>query len=69
MTIESEIAAPLEEAQNKFKNVEIGSYPFFRQGKIGVSIVMRSTEEDLILNCYKYIKNFTKKKKINQIQI
>jgi len=69
LTVESEIAAPLEKVQNRFKEVEIGSYPFFRQGKIGVSIVIRSTEEDLILDCYKDIKNFIEKKKINQIQI
>ena len=69
MTVESEIAAPLEKVQNKFKDVEIGSYPFFRQGKIGVSIVIRSTEEDLISDCYRDIKNFTKEKKINQIEI
>ena len=68
-TVESEIAVSLEKTQNKFKNVEIGSYPFFRQGKIGVSIVIRSTEEDLISDCYRDIKNFTKKKKINHIQI
>ena len=68
-TVESEIADPLEKVQNKFKDVEIGSYPFFRQGNIGVSIVIRSTEEDLILDCYKDIKNFIEKKKINQIQI
>ena len=42
-TVESEIAKPLENVQNKFKDIEIGSYPFFRLGKIGVSIVMRST--------------------------
>ena len=69
MTVESEIAAPLEKVQNKFKDVEIGSYPFFRQGKIGVSIVIRSTEEDLISDCYRDIKNFTKEKKINQLEI
>jgi len=69
MTVESEIAASLEEVQNKFKDVEIGSYPFFRNGKIGVSIVIRSTEKNLILDCYKHIKNFTKKKKINYMQI
>ena len=36
ITVESEIAKPLEDIQNKFKNIEIGSYPFFRKGKIGV---------------------------------
>ena len=47
-TVESEIAKPLENIQNKFKNIEIGSYPFFRMGKVGVSIVMRSTEKNKI---------------------
>ena len=42
-TVESEIAKSLEVAQHKFKKTEIGSYPFFRLGKIGVSIVIRST--------------------------
>jgi len=63
-TVESEIAEPLERVQNKFKDIEIGSYPFFRKGKVGVSIVIRSTEEKLISICYKDIKNFIKKKRI-----
>ena len=41
-TVESEIASSLKKTQNKYKSVEIGSYPFFRKGKIGVSIVLRS---------------------------
>ncbi len=69
ITVESEIASSLEKVQKEFKDVEIGSYPFFRQGKIGVSIVIRSTEEALISDCYKNIENFIKKKKINQIEI
>ena len=44
-TVESEIAKSLEKVQNQFENVEIGSYPFFRLGKIGVSIVIRSTDK------------------------
>ena len=63
-TIESEIATPLEKVQNKFKNVEIGSYPFFRFGKIGVSLVIRSTEKKQIDACYKQIVDFLKKKKL-----
>ena len=63
-TVESEIAEPLERVQNKFKDIEIGSYPFFKQGKVGVSIVIRSTEENLISICYKDIEDFIKKKKI-----
>ena len=67
ITVESEIAKPLEDIQNKFKNIEIGSYPFFRKGKIGVSIVMRSTEKNLIGVCAKQIVNLVKKKKIKII--
>jgi len=42
-TVESNISKSLGEIQKKYKkNVEIGSYPFFRLGKIGVAIVTRS---------------------------
>ena len=43
-TVESNISKKLGLIQKKYKRtVEIGSYPFFRLGKIGVSIVSRST--------------------------
>ena len=43
-TVESNIAKNLSALQKKYKKfVDIGSYPFFRMGKIGVSIVSRST--------------------------
>ena len=67
-TVESEIAKSLEEAQNQFKNVEIGSYPFFRLGRIGVSIVIRSTEKKQINDCCKQIVSFLKKKEIHIIE-
>ena len=42
-TVESNISKQLENIQKKYKqSVDIGSYPFFRLGKIGVSIVTRS---------------------------
>ena len=63
-TVESEIAKSLEDIQNKFNNIEIGSYPFFRMGKVGVSIVMRSTEKSQIDDCSKQIISFIQKKKI-----
>jgi len=66
-TVESEIAGPLENVQNKYNDVEIGSYPFFKQGKVGVSIVLRSSDKNLISECYKDIKDFIKKKKIGTI--
>jgi len=66
-TVESEIAVPLEKVQKKYEDVEIGSYPFFKQGKVGVSIVARSTDKNLISDCCKDIKDFVKKKKIETI--
>ncbi len=66
-TVESEIARPLKKIQNRFKSVDIGSYPFFRLGKIGVSIVIRSFNKKKIDVCYKEIVKFMKKKKINII--
>ena len=65
--VESEIAKSLEHVQNKFKSVEIGSYPFFRLGKIGVSIVIRSIDKKKIDDCYVKIVSFLKKKKIKII--
>jgi len=67
-TVESEIAKSLECIQHKFRKVEIGSYPFFRLGKIGVSIVIRSPERKKIDECYKEIVSFAKNKKISIIK-
>ena len=46
ITVESKIAKELGVIQKKYKKfVDIGSYPFFRLEKIGVSIVTRSTSK------------------------
>ena len=43
ITVESNIAKGLAKIQKKYKKeIDIGSYPFFRLGRIGVSIVLRS---------------------------
>ena len=44
-TVESEIANSLTKVQDDNKDVEIGSYPFFQAGKLGVSIVIRSEDQ------------------------
>ena len=67
-TVESEIAKSLEDVQNNFSNVEIGSYPFFRSGKAGVSIVMRSTEKNQIEDSAQQIQNFIQQKKIKTLE-
>ena len=63
-TVESEIAKSLSNVQNQNSEVEIGSYPFFRAGKLGVSIVLRSTDQNKIDQCNDQILEFVKSNKI-----
>ena len=63
-TIESEIANSLTKVQNENKDVEIGSYPFFHAGKLGVSIVIRSDNQSKIDNCNSQILKFVNEKNI-----
>lgn len=42
---ESAIAADLEALQDKYEDVQIGSYPHYRGGSLGLSIVMRATNQ------------------------
>ena len=67
-TVESEISESLEKVQNKYNNLDIGSYPFFKKGKVGVSIVIRSNDKKKIDQCYKQIVSFVKKRKIKIIE-
>ncbi len=66
-TVESEIADSLTKVQDQNKDVEIGSYPFFQAGKLGVSIVIRSEDQSKIDNCNSQILEFVNKKKINVV--
>ena len=63
-TVESEIADSLSTVQDNNKDVEIGSYPFFHAGKLGVSIVLRSTNKSKIDSCETQILKFVNEKKI-----
>ena len=68
-TVESKIARDLDLLQKKFKKfVEIGSYPFFKQGKIGVSIVIRSIKKRNLQSCHKNIIKVIKDKKIKIVR-
>jgi molybdenum cofactor synthesis domain-containing protein len=42
------IAAGLGQLQQRYADLDIGSYPFFRQGRFGASFVMRGTEQPRI---------------------
>ena len=63
-TVESEIANSITKIQMNNKDVEIGSYPFFQAGKLGVSIVIRSEKQSKIDECNSEILKFVKEKKI-----
>ena len=65
-TVESNIALQLEIIQKQYlkKDVTIGSYPFFRLGRVGVSVVLRSDNKQAVNSCYNEIKNMIKLKKI-----
>ena len=66
-TVESEIANSLTKVQDNNKEVEIGSYPFFQAGKLGVSIVIRSENQSKIDICTSQILDFVKQKKIEVV--
>ena len=64
-TVESNISNQLEILQKKYsKFVEIGSYPFFRLGKIGVSVVSRSTSKSKLTFVKKDLMKIINLKKI-----
>ncbi len=67
-TVESEISKSLSEVQTKNKDVDIGSYPFFRAGKLGVAIVLRSSDQNKIDKCNLEIQNFIKEKNIEVVE-
>jgi len=49
---ESEVAALLQETEKAFSTCQIGSYPFWREGKSGANFVVRSVDaEDLAACC------------------
>ena len=67
-TVESEIAKSITEIQNKNNDVEIGSYPFFRAGKLGVSIVLRSSNKSKLDKCNLELLNFIKSREIEIVE-
>ena len=69
-TVESNIAKQLGLIQKKYKkSVDIGSYPFFRLGKIGVSIVTRSNSISKLTSVNKDLIKLVKFKKIKILHI
>ena len=69
-TVESNIASELNLLQKKYiKHIDIGSYPFFRLGKIGVSIVLRSSNNTKLKSCLRDLMLLIKLKKIKTFKI
>ena len=69
-TVESNISKELSIIQTKFKKfVEIGSYPFFRLGKIGVAIVCRSNSILKLKNVNKDLLKLAKSKQIKILKL
>ena len=69
-TVESNISKQLGLIQKKYKKfIEIGSYPFFRLGKIGVAVVMRSSSISKLKNVNKDLVKLIKLKKIKILKI
>ena len=69
-TVESNISKQMGKIQKKFiKFVDIGSYPFFRLGKIGVSVVCRSTSLNRLKKVNQELIKMVKLKKIKILKI
>ena len=69
-TVESNISKQLGLIQKKYKKfVDIGSYPFFRLGKIGVAIVTRSNSISKLNIVNKELISLVKFKKIQILKI
>jgi len=47
-TAESEVADLLREVEKAHEDCQIGSYPFFREGRIGANFVIRSTSQEVL---------------------
>ena len=58
---ESVVAGELSKIQDNFSNVEIGSYPFNKEGKFGTSLVMRSADLQALDRCEHEITAMVKK--------
>ena len=52
---ESLVAQGLSRLQDKYKNIDIGSYPYFKE-KPGTVLVLRTTEKELLKKCEEEVK-------------
>ena len=51
----------------KFKDLSLGSYPFFQSGKVGVALIIRGYSKKKIKECKIILEKILKKiKKLNE---
>ncbi len=50
-TAESEVADILRQVEQAHEQCQIGSYPFFREGRVGANFVVRSTDDAQLRSC------------------
>jgi molybdopterin-biosynthesis enzyme MoeA-like protein len=58
---ESKIGKDLGKLQKKFKDLSLGSYPFFQSRKIGTALVIRGYSEKRIQECKIILEKILKK--------
>jgi molybdopterin-biosynthesis enzyme MoeA-like protein len=58
---ESKIGKDLGELQKKFKDLSLGSYPFFQSGRVGVALVIRGYSKQKIQACKVILEKIIKK--------
>ncbi len=54
---ESRVAEDLGRIQDVYPSVDIGSYPFFQNGHLGVNVVLRSADYDVLEKAEKDVQN------------
>lgn len=52
---ESKLAEGMGKIQADCEEVSIGSYPYFKRGKLGVNVVLRSTDRELLMKQFQLI--------------
>jgi molybdenum cofactor synthesis domain-containing protein len=62
---ESSIALDLSAIQNKYPEIDIGSYPYSKEGEFGTMLVMRSTNLEKITKCHTEVEQMVKKYLLN----
>lgn len=54
---ESEVATLLRDVEKAHERCQIGSYPFFREGRVGANFVVRSTDAQALAACVTALAN------------